>query len=544
MLNDVKSVRTIEPDVSKSLLPQPCQLVIFGATGDLSWRKLLPAVYNLNIDGVLPSHFAVVGFGLPAEGAVSGDADEYIRQRARDGISRFSRQPLDESHWADFARALFLVPGSFNDTRAYAQLKAKMESVDQQFGIPGSRVYYLAVPPALVRTCVEHLKSAGLINDPHEPRSFTRVIIEKPIGRDLESAREVIRSVGACFAESQTYRIDHYLGKETVQNLLVLRFANSIFEPLWNQKYIDHVQITVAEEEGLAQYDRQSGEMIATRAGYYEGVGALRDMVQNHMLQVLCLVAMEPPWSLKPDVVRDAKVGVLNCLRLMTPAEVEKNVVRAQYIEGDINGQRVPGYRKEVRESFEVMKKPLPPESVHSTTETFVALKLFIDNWRWSGVPFYLRTGKRLPKRASEVAIQFKDVPQVLFNDHPEVPLEPTVLSLRVQPEEGLAMRIASKLPGPKVRIYPVKMEFNYSSSFGGTSPEAYERLILDVMAGDATLFMRRDGVEAAWQFVMPLLDHWQKQHVRDLPEYQCGTWGPVEADRIIVPDGRQWRTL
>jgi glucose-6-phosphate 1-dehydrogenase len=544
MLSDVKNGHHLEPDVSKSLLPQPCQLVIFGATGDLSWRKLLPAVYNLNIDGVLPSHFAVVGFGLPAEGAVTGDADEYIRNRAKDGIRRFSRQPLDESHWADFARALFLVPGSFNDTHAYAQLKAKMEAVDQQFGIPGSRVYYLAVPPALVPTCLEHLKSAGLINDPHEPRAFTRVIIEKPIGRDLDSARAVIRSVGACFAESQTYRIDHYLGKETVQNLLVLRFANSIFEPLWNQKYIDHVQITVAEEEGLAQYDVPTGEMIATRAGYYEGVGALRDMVQNHMLQVLCLVAMEPPWSLKPDVVRDAKVGVLNCLRPMTPDEVEKNVVRAQYIEGDINGRRVPGYRKEVRESFEVMKKPLPPESVHSTTETFVALKLFIDNWRWSGVPFYLRTGKRLPKRSSEVAIQFKDVPQILFNDHPDVPLEPTVLSLRVQPEEGLSMRIASKLPGPKVRIYPVKMEFNYSSSFGGTTPEAYERLILDVMAGDATLFMRRDGVEAAWQFVMPILNHWQKIHVRDLPEYQCGTWGPVEADRVIAPDGRQWRTL
>src|SRR5215469_3258758 len=357
MLPDIKNVPNHEPDVSKSLLPQSCQLVIFGATGDLSWRKLLPAVYNLNIDGVLPSHFAVVGFGLPAEGRVSGDADEYIRQRAKDGITRFSRQPLDEGHWADFARALFLVPGSFNDARAYAQLKAKMESVDQQFGIPGSRVYYLAVPPALVGLCVEHLKSAGLINDPHEVRSFTRVIVEKPIGRDLESARGIMRAVGACFAEEQTYRIDHYLGKETVQNLLVLRFANSIFEPLWNQKHIDHVQITVAEEEGLAQYD-ESGEMASTRAGYYEGVGALRDMLQNHMLQVLCVVAMEPPWSLKPDVVRDAKVGVLNCLRHMTPADVEKNVVRAQYIEGDIEGKRVPGYRKEVRESFELMGKP------------------------------------------------------------------------------------------------------------------------------------------------------------------------------------------
>src|SRR5579875_519993 len=340
---DFQNPHPLEPDVAKSLSPQSCQLVIFGAAGDLSWRKLLPAVYNLNIDGVLPTHFAVVGFGLPAEGHLSSDPDEYIRGRAKDGITRFSRQPLDESHWADFARALFFVPGSFNDARAYAQLKAKMEAVDQQFGIPGSRVYYLAVPPTLVGTCVEHLKTAGLIADPQELRSFTRVIVEKPIGRDLDSARDIMRVVGACFAESQTYRIDHYLGKETVQNLLVLRFANSIFEPLWNQKYIDHVQITVAEEEGLGQYDPKTGEMIATRAGDYEGVGALRDMVQNHLLQVLCLVAMEPPWSLKPDVVRDAKVGVLNCLRRMTPAEVEKNVVRAQYIEGDIQGRRVPG---------------------------------------------------------------------------------------------------------------------------------------------------------------------------------------------------------
>jgi glucose-6-phosphate 1-dehydrogenase len=304
MADDLRDRNYLEPDVSKSLQPQSCQLVIFGAPGDLSWRKLLPAVYNLNIDGVLPTHFAVVGFGLPAEGHVSGDADEYIRQRAKDGINRFSRQPLDDNHWADFARALFLVPGSFNDARAYAQLKAKMEAVDQQFGIPSSRVYYLAVPPTLVGTCVEHLKAAGLIADPQEMRSFTRVIVEKPIGRDLHSAREIMCVVGACFAESQTYRIDHYLGKETVQNLLVLRFANSIFEPLWNAKYIDHVQITVAEEEGLAQYDLKTGEMIATRAGYYEGVGALRDMVQNHMLQVLCLVAMEPPWSLKPNTVQ------------------------------------------------------------------------------------------------------------------------------------------------------------------------------------------------------------------------------------------------
>ncbi len=528
----------------KSLMPQPCQLVIFGGAGDLAWRKLLPAVYNLNVDGVLPSHFAVVAFGLPAEGPTQADPDEFIRKRAREGIDRFSRRGLDESHWQDFARALFFVQGSFNDHRAYALLKSKLEALDQQFGIPASRVFYLAVPPSVVHLCVEHLKDAGMIRDPADPIGFTRVIVEKPIGRDLDSAREVIRVVGSAFAENQTYRIDHYLGKETVQNLLVLRFANSIFEPLWNEKHIDHVQITVGEEEGLAQYDAQTGDMLSTRAGYFEGVGALRDMVQNHMLQVLCVVAMEPPWSLAPEVVRDAKVGVLNCLRPLSPADVDRVVVRGQYIEGEVHGLRVPGYRKEVRKSFETMGRDLPPGSVNSTTETFVGLKLFVDNWRWAGVPFYLRTGKRLPKRVSEVAIQFKHVPQVLFNSQPDRPLEPTVLSVRMQPEEGLSMRIASKLPGPKIRIYPVRMEFNYSASFGSKSPEAYERLILDVMAGDATLFMRRDQVDAAWRFVMPILDRWEQMRVRDLPEYQCGTWGPIEADRIIEPDGRAWRHL
>jgi glucose-6-phosphate 1-dehydrogenase len=543
----IKKENPLSAGASGALVPRPNLLVIFGGDGDLAWRKLLPAIYNLNVDGVLPSHFAVVCFGIASteEGRHAADPDAYIRGRAKDGITRFSRQPLDENHWADFARALFFVPGSFGDAKAYIQLKAKLETLDQQFGIPGSRVYYLSIPPQLVKMCVENLKNGGLVNSPAEEQAFTRVIVEKPIGRDLESAREVIRNVAIAFAESQTYRIDHYLGKETVQNLLVLRFANSIFEPLWNQKYIDHVQITVAEDEGLAQFDSETGKMTASRVGYYEGVGALRDMVQNHMLQVLCVAAMEPPYSLDADVVRDAKAEVLHCLRLMSPADVKKAVVRGQYIEGDSHGKRVPGYRHEVRKYFEeVAKKPIPPESVNSTMETFVALRVFIDNWRWAGVPFYLRTGKRLPKRASEVAIQFKEVPQVLFNAHPDVPLEPTVLCVHVQPEEGLSMRIASKLPGPKPRIYPVKMEFNYSSSFGGSSPEAYERLLLDVMAGDATLFMRRDAVEAAWQFVMPILESWEHERVLNLPEYQCGTWGPVEADRLIESDGREWRTL
>jgi glucose-6-phosphate 1-dehydrogenase len=526
-------------------VPQPCVLVIFGGDGDLAWRKLLPAVYNLNVDGVLPAHFAVVCFGLPSteEGKAAANPDDYIRKRARDGIEHFSRQPLVESHWEDFARSLFFVPGSFGDASAYQKLKARLAAVDSEFGIPGSRVYYLAVPPFLVPASVQHLRDAGLVSPAGDDIAFSRVIVEKPIGRDLDSARQILRDVAAAFDESQTYRIDHYLGKETVQNLLVLRFANSIFEPIWNSQCIDHVQITVAEEEGVTQYD-EAGNVIASRVGYYEQAGALRDMVQNHMLQVLCVAAMEPPYSLAPDVVRDAKANVLHCLRPMSAQNVRDNVVRGQYIEGDEHGKRVPGYRHEVRAFYQARSEPIPPASVNSTTETFVTLRVFIDNWRWAGVPFYLRTGKRMPKRSSEVAIQFKEVPKVLFNASPDVPLEPTVLTLRVQPEEGLSMRIASKLPGPKVRIFPVKMEFNYTSSFGKTTPEAYERLILDVMAGDATNFMRADAVELAWKFVMPILEEWQAERARDLPEYQCGTWGPREADRLMERDGRSWRTL
>ncbi len=521
---------------AQALLPQPCVLVIFGAAGDLSWRKLLPAVYNLNLDGVLPANFAILGFGVGSQ----GDPDEWLRARARGGIERFSRQTLTDAAWADYARMVFYVEGSFNDARAYELLRSRLDALDQQFGIPGNRVFYLAVPPSLVDTCASHLRSAGLVNPPGAA-AFTRVIVEKPIGRDLQSAREVNDSLARTFAENQIYRIDHYLGKETVQNLLVLRFANNIFEPLWNKRYVDHVQITVAEDEGLTQRDPRTGEPTGSRIGYYEGVGALRDMVQNHLLQVLCLTAMEPPYALAPDVVRDAKAAVLHCLRPLSRADIDKTVVRAQYIEGLIYGEEVPSYRHEVREFFSQRRQPIPADS---TTETYVALRLFIDNWRWAGVPFYLRTGKRLPKRASEIAIQFREVPQILFNAQPEVPLEPTVLTVRIAPEEGLALRIASKLPGPRVRIYPVKLEFNYSEGFGANTPEAYERLVLDVMAGDATLFMRRDAVETSWQFVMPILEHWEQTRARYLPEYRAGTWGPLEADRLIEADGRNWRVL
>ncbi len=520
----------------KALLPQSCILVIFGAAGDLSWRKLLPAVYNVNVDGLLPSNFAVVGFGVGSE----GDPDEWIRARARDGIEHFSRQKLDENHWSDFARGLFYVEGKFDDPSAYEILKRKLEEVDAQFGIPGSRIFYMSVPPQLIEISVNNLKTSGMVKPPGEKKAYTRIICEKPIGRDLAGAREINEMVAQVFDESQTYRIDHYLGKETVQNLLVLRFANSIFEPLWNCNYIDHVQITVAEEEGLSQYD-SSGKMKASRIGYFEGIGNLRDMVQNHLLQVLCMTAMEPPWSLEPDVVRDAKSVVLRCLRPLDAEDIDASVVRAEYTSGEINGRPVPEYKQEVADFFRKQNRAVPDPI---TTETFVAMKVYIDNWRWAGVPFYLRTGKRMPKRSSEVAVQFKEVPNVLFNHHPDVPLEPTVLSLKIQPEEGLSLRISSKLPGPKLRIYPVKMDFNYGTSFGGTTPEAYERLILDVMAGDPTLFMRRDAVEAAWEYVMPILEHWEKGQDREIPTYQAGTWGPAEADKLIEADGRHWRAL
>ncbi|OLC34682.1 MAG: glucose-6-phosphate dehydrogenase [Candidatus Rokubacteria bacterium 13_1_40CM_4_69_5] len=500
--------------LAQNLIPQPCTLVIFGGAGDLSARKLLPALYNLSLDGVLPTNFAVVGF------ARNELDDSAFRAFARDGIERFSRRPLDEAHWADYSRSLFYVTGSFTDAQAYVELKRRLEKIDSEFGIPGNRVFYLSIPPSLIATCVEQLKANGFVADPGEG-PISRVIVEKPIGRDLATARAINATLARTFDESQTFRIDHYLGKETVQNILVLRFANSVLEPLWNAKYVDHVQLTVAEEEG-----------VGLRAGYYEEAGALRDMVQNHILQVLAMIAMEPPWSLDPENVRDAKLNVLRCLRPLTAGDIDKQVVRAQYGPGYHHGEEVPGYRRE-----EGVRRD-------STTETYVALKVFIDNWRWAGVPFYIRTGKRMPKRVSEAAIYFKPVPEILFNTNRDAPLEPNVLTLRIQPDEGFSLRLSSKLPGPKVRIYPVKMDFHYGATFGDSSPEAYERLLLDVMAGDATLFMRRDAVEAAWAWMMGVLDAWESSRTRYLPEYPTGDWSPVEADRLIEADGRKWRTL
>lgn len=513
-MDSAPSPNLLTSGVADNLLPQPCTLVIFGGSGDLAGRKLLPALYNLALDGILPTNFAVVGF------AIDDMDDVKFRAFARAGIEKFSRRPLAPQHWEDYEKSIFYVKGSFKDAEAFARLKQRLEEIEPQMGVPGNRVFYLSIPPSFIETCAQQLQAAGLVR-PAAELPFSRIIVEKPIGRDLHSARAVNDTLGKVFDESQIYRIDHYLGKETVQNVMVMRFGNAIFEPLWNQKYVDHVQITVAEEEG-----------VGTRSRYYEEAGALRDMVQNHMLQLLCTIAMEPPWSNNAEVVRDYKLAVLRCLRPIAPADVDKLVVRAQYGPGFEHGIEVPGYRRE-----EGVKSD-------STTETYVGIKLFVDNWRWSGVPFYLRTGKRLPKRASEIAVTFKDVPEVLFNKNRTAPLEPNVLALRIQPDEGMSLRISAKLPGPKAKIYPVKMDFRYLSTFGEQSPEAYERLLLDVMAGDATLFMRRDAVEASWKWCQAILDGWKASGARWLPEYPAGTWGPLEADKMIHADNRRWRTL
>jgi glucose-6-phosphate 1-dehydrogenase len=494
---------------------QSCTLVIFGGSGDLARRRLIPALYNLLLDGLLPANYAVIGLGRKAM------TDEEFRDVVREGVKAHSRQELVQAKWGDFEQHLFYLPGDNDDPQTYVALKARAEKIERTFQLSGNRIFYLSIPPSSFTSVCEGLAKAGLATRPASDAPYARIIVEKPVGRDLASARQINAVTGQVFDESQIFRIDHYLGKETVQNLMVVRFANSIFEPIWNRKYIDHVQITVSEEEGLG-----------TRAAYYEEAGALRDMVQNHLLQLLCLVAMEPPYSLDPDVVRDAKMEVLRCLQPIAGKDVERFTVRAQYTEGTAHGAQVRGYRRE---------KGVNP---NSTAETYVAVKGFVENWRWSGVPFYLRTGKALPKRGSEVAVQFKDIPQILFNADPGHPLPPNVLALRIQPDEGLSFRIISRVPGTRIQTHPVEMNFHYSEVFGRPSPEAYERLLLDVMIGDASRFMRRDAVEASWAWVTDILQGWEAQRLRWLPEYPAGTWGPVEADRMIQNDGRSWRVL
>ncbi len=494
----------------------PCIVVIFGATGDLTARKLIPALYNLARDGQLPNHFACVGFARRPK------SHDDFRNEMHEAISKFSRvKPVDEDLWNTFHNQIFYHQSNFDDADGYAKLKTVLEDLDKQLGTKGNRVFYLSTQPSFFPHIIENLNKGGLIYDTQKVQDkWSRVIIEKPFGHNYQSGVELQQFTMNHLAESQIYRIDHYLGKETVQNIMVFRFANALFEAFWNNHYVEHVQITVGEEIG-----------IGTRGAFFEEAGILRDIVQNHMMQLLSLIAMEPPVSLDANAIRDEKVKVLHALRPIDMENFSKYVVRGQYGPGFVDGESAIGYREE---------NNVDPQSC---METFAALKLYIDNWRWAGVPFYLRAGKRLPKRATEVAIVFKEVPGILFtrggkkNAH-------NVLVLRIQPDEGISLRINTKVPGPSSPIQPVKMDFRYGSYFGLTPPEAYERLICDCILGDGTLFARGDEVLASWKWITPVLERWAETPPSDFPNYQSGTWGPKAADEMIEADGDRWRLI
>lgn len=496
--------KQVTENMAEDLSIKPAVICIFGASGDLAQRKIIPALYDLFMHNLLPDSFCILGLARTALGH-----DEFC-QHLRSGVDAFSRSGKSENEeWQKFADKIRYMKLDYQDANVYVPL---LKELEQGWKKSANKIFYLATPPTLFAPIIKNL---GQAKDFHGKENY-RIVIEKPFGRDLESARELNQILAMVFDEIQTYRIDHYLGKETVQNILAFRFANAMWEPIWNRSYINHVQITVAEEVGVGR-----------RGGYYENAGALRDMVQNHLLQIMCLVAMEPPTSFHADEIRNKKVDVLHAIRPIPREDVTKFAVRGQYASGIAHGTQVKGYREE--------------ESVadHSETETFVAIKLYVDNWRWQGVPFYLRTGKCLGARASEISLQFRPVPHHPFS---ESVIQPNRLAIQIAPEEGIMLRTQAKEPGPTMKIKPVEMHYAYNEVFQGTSPDAYETLLLDVMRGDPGLFMRADQVEMAWSVLSSILEEWQESKPTNFPNYVAGAWGPQEAEELIARDGgRSW---
>ena len=488
----------------------PCTIVIFGASGDLTKRKLMPALYNLKALRLMPEKFSVIGCA-----STPGD-DQSIQAKATEDIKEFATRPFDETIWGDFAKRLYYVPGDFNDVKTFETLKARIEDAQKAWDIPGNVLFYLAISPSFFAKVVDQLAAVGLTDE--VDGAWRRVIVEKPFGHDLDSARALNKELTKTLDESQIYRIDHYLGKETVQNIMVFRFGNSIFEPVWNRRYIEYVQITVAEELG-----------VEMRGGYYDHSGVLRDMVQNHILSVLSLIAMEPPSSVSGDAVRNEKVKVLEAIRPMDPQEVIENTVRGQYDAGQIDGKDVAAYRTE------------PDVNPQSNTETFVAMKLMVENWRWAEVPFYIRSGKRLAAHATEVVIGFRRAPLLLFGAEVEQQIPPNRLVMHIQPEEGITLDIHAKRPGPKIKIANVPLNFNYNEFGEEMAATGYETLLYDCMIGETTLFHRYDSVDASWQIVNPILDVWKALPPRKFPNYAAGSWGPPESDELVERDGHKW---
>jgi glucose-6-phosphate 1-dehydrogenase len=490
----------------------PCTVVIFGAAGDLTKRKLLPALYNLKVAGLLPREFAIVGVARREQTHV------HFRKEQTQSIREFATTRVDEALWAELRDAMYFQAGELTDPAAYTQLADLLAEIAKRHGTGGNVLFYLAIPPNLFGEVVRRLGEAGLARQNGD--SWQRVIVEKPFGHDLDSARALSAELAAVLREDQIYRIDHYLGKETVQNILVFRFANGLFEPIWNRTYVDHVQLMVAETVG-----------VEDRGNYYETAGVLRDMIQNHLFQLLALVAMEPPISFAADAVRDEKVKVLQAIRPMTSEEILDRTIRGQYDDGVIEEQPVRAYRRE--------PKVLPT----SATETYAALKLYVENWRWAGVPFYLRSGKRLARRRTEIVIEFRRPPLLLLETATMSEIDPNRLVLHIQPDEGIELQVKAKRPGPTVRVETVKLDFSYKD-FGQTSAATgYERLLYDCMVGDSTLFHRTDMVEAAWRIATPILDAWRSILPPDFPNYPAGSWGPAAADEFIRLDGRRWYT-